>query len=211
MPRPSIGLVKLYLIAGIVLGVVAATLGAAPAWAVAAGVIGPVLPMLAYRFAIGLWSGAWTPSRREEPAGRAEQMSGTEFEDYVARVARAAKLPVIMTPLSGDWGVDLIIGKRPDRLAVQCKRVSRPVGPGAVQEVVAGASMQGCTRTMVITNNEFTPAARTLAQNHGCHLVCGAQLPQLRRLLREATRPVALNSARRAPPPPQGRSPRDPP
>ena len=31
------------------------------------------------------------------------------------------------------------VGHRPNRLAVQCKRLSRPVGAGAVQEVVAGA------------------------------------------------------------------------
>ncbi len=116
-------------------------------------------------------------------------MSGTQFEDYVANVARGCGLPVIMTPLSGDWGVDLIVGARPNRLAVQCKRSARPVGPAAVQEVVAGAPMQNCVQTMVVTNNDFTPAARALAALHGCHLVTGAQLPQLRALLRSAAGP----------------------
>ena len=101
-------------------------------------------------------------------------MSGTEFEDHVARIARSCGVPVIMTSVTGDWGVDLIVGKRPDRLAMQCKRQSRPVGAGAVQEVVAGAPMQDCTKTMVVTNHEFTPAARKLAELHGCELVGGA-------------------------------------
>ena len=35
---------------------------------------------------------------------------------------------------------------RPDRLAIQCKRHARPVGAGAVQEVVAGAPMQDARR-----------------------------------------------------------------
>ncbi len=92
-----------------------------------------------------------------------------------------------MTPLTGDWGVDLIVGHRPDRLAVQCKRLSRPVGAGAVQEVVAGAPMQDCTQTMVVTNHEFTPAARKLAELHGCELVGGADLPRLRSTIRRLT------------------------
>ncbi|MGB0437599.1 MAG: restriction endonuclease, partial [Mycobacterium sp.] len=76
---------------------------------------------------------------------------------------------------------------RPNRLAVQCKRRARPVGAGAVQEVVAGAPMQGCTATMVVTNNGFTPAARKLADLHGCELVGGAELPRLRSTIRRLT------------------------
>ena len=89
-----------------------------------------------------------------------------------------------MTSLTGDWGVDLIVGHRPNRLAIQCKRQSRPVGAGAVQEVVAGAPMQDCTRTMVVTNNEFTAAAHKLAERHGCQLVGGADLDRLRSIIR---------------------------
>ena len=107
----------------------------------------------------------------------------------MAHIARKCGLPVMMTPLTGDWGVDLIVGHRPNRIAVQCKRLSRPVGAGAVQEVVAGAPMQDCTRTMVVTNNEFTPAARKLAELHGCELVGGADLPRLKSILRRAASP----------------------
>lgn len=143
---------------------------------------------LAPRFLSGALRGAATAGAAEQPT---TVMSGVEFEDYVARVARSAGVPVIMTPLSGDWGVDLILGRRPDRVAVQCKRLGRPVGPGAVQEVVAGAPMQDCTRTMVVSNQEFTPAARRLAKQHGCVLVGGSQLPQLRSEIRRVTSGVS--------------------
>ena len=102
---------------------------------------------------------------------------------------------VIVSSVTGDWGVDIIVGKRPDRLAIQCKRRSRPVGPGAVQEVVAGAPMQDCAKTMVVTNHEFTPAARKLAELHGCELVGRAELPRLRstiRRLTESSKPTTL-------------------
>ncbi|MFN8227904.1 MAG: restriction endonuclease [Mycobacterium sp.] len=188
---------RAYLVAGLVAAVAVCATGAGWPWALAAFVLTPMLPM----FVKGAWTGVRTPSRREDAAGRAEVMSGTQFEDYVANVARGCGLPVIMTPLSGDWGVDLIVGSRPNRLAVQCKRSARPVGPAAVQEVVAGAPMQDCAQTMVVTNNEFTPAARALADLHGCHLVTGGQLPQLRALLRgvvprSVPRPVRQSASR---------------
>ncbi len=192
-------MLKAYLLVGVIAALsVWAAVGSA-GWALAAGAVAPALPVLLWRFATGVWTGARTPSRCEDAAGRAEVMSGTQFEDYVAGVARSCGLPVIMTPLSGDWGVDLIVGRRPNRLAVQCKRAGRPVGPAAVQEVVAGAPMQDCAQTMVITNNDFTPAARKLAELHGCHLIGGAQLPQLRALLRRAVAGPAPESIQRAP------------
>ena len=129
-------------------------------------------------------AGMRTPSRRENPI---DDMSGTEFEDYVARIARSCGVPVIMTELTGDWGVDLIVGTRPNRVAIQCKRFARPVGSGAIQEVVAGAPMHDCTHTMVVTNNEFTPAARKLAAQHDCTLVSGVELTRLRGLIRQLT------------------------
>jgi len=177
---------KLLLLVGVLVAVGVFALGVGAGWSLTLGICVPALAVLLPRFVAGALAGARTPSAREDAAGRAQGMSGTEFEDYVATVARTSGLPVIMTPLSGDWGVDLIVGRRPDRLAIQCKRVSRPVGPAAVQEEVAGAPMHDCTRTMVVTNHGFTAAARTLAELHGCVLVDGTQLPRLRSVIRAA-------------------------
>lgn len=167
---------RTYVALAVVAGVAAHLLGAAAPWAIAVGAVAPIVVAAIPRFLVGAVRGAATPSTAEQPA---EAMSGTEFEDHVARIARRCGIPVIMTPVTGDWGVDLIVGRRPDRLAIQCKRQSRPVGAGAVQEVVAGAPMQDCTQTMVVTNHGFTPAARKLAELHGCVLIGGAELPRL--------------------------------
>ncbi|CAN5335422.1 restriction endonuclease [soil metagenome] len=175
--------VKVCALVGLLAGIAAYASGIGSWWSLTVAVSVPATLLLAPRFLGGAVAGARTPGARERPT---EAMSGTEFEDYVAHVARTCGVPVIMTPLSGDWGVDLIIGNRPDRLAVQCKRLGRPVGPGAVQEVVAGATMQGCTRTMVVSNQGFTPAARKLADHHGCALVGGPDLLRLRSAIREA-------------------------
>lgn len=175
---------KLYLAAAIAVGVAVFAVGATPMWSALTAAVTPLILWAAPRFVLGTIVGAATPGSGEDHAAA---MSGTEFEDYVARIARSAGVSVIMTSVTGDWGVDLIVGTRPNRLAIQCKRRSRPVGASAVQEVVAGAPMQDCTRTMVVTNHEFTPAARKLAELHGCELVGGVDLPRLRATIRRLT------------------------
>ncbi|MCV7023389.1 restriction endonuclease [Mycolicibacterium novocastrense] len=180
--------VKLYLAAAGAVGVGAWLLGAAPQWSLALGLVAPLVLAALPRFLAGTLVGVSTPGAREDVTAA---MSGSEFEDHVARVARSCGAPVIMTAITGDWGVDIIVGKRPDRLAIQCKRQSRPVGASAVQEVVAGAPMQDCTKTMVVTNHEFTAAARKLAELHGCELVGGADLPRLRSTIRRLLEPSA--------------------
>lgn len=184
---------KLLVAFGVTAGITAYLAGAQPVWSLLVAVLAPAVVAAAPRFLVATVVGAATPGDHE--LKRASTMSGTEFEDYIAHIARSAGVPVIMTSISGDWGVDLIVGHRPNRLAVQCKRHSRPVGAGAVQEVVAGAPMQDCTRTMVVTNHEFTPAARKLAQLHGCELVSGAELPRLRSTIRRLTEPSEPTSS----------------
>jgi restriction system protein len=176
-----------YVAVGVASGAAAHLLGLNISWSVAIGLVAPILLASAPEFLLATVKGAFTPGPRE--ATRESAMTGMEFEDHVARIARGCGVPVIMTAVTGDWGVDLIVGNRPDRVAVQCKRQSRPVGAGAVQEVVAGAPMHGCTKTMVVTNHEFTPAAVKLAELHGCELVGGSELPRLRSIVRRLTEP----------------------
>jgi restriction system protein len=73
-------------------------------------------------------------------------MPGTEFERYIAARFRADGWSVSFTPGSGDYGVDIIVQKDGTRVAVQCKRQSKPVGVSAIQQVVAGAMHDQCTK-----------------------------------------------------------------
>ena len=180
---------KLYLAAAAAAGIAAFLLGAGPIWSLAIGMLAPMFVAAAPSFLHGTFAGLRTA--KDLPA----EMSGIEFEDHIAHIARSCGVPVIMTSLTGDWGVDIIVGKRPNRLAIQCKRQSRPVGTAAIQEVVAGAPMQDCTKTMVVTNHEFTPAARKLAELHGCELVGRAELPRLRSTIRRLAVPSEPTSA----------------
>ena len=100
-----------------------------------------------------------------------DEMSGVEFEEFVAAQLRTAGWSVTHTASTGDYGVDLIAKRAGIRMAVQCKRLTKPVGVAAVQQVVAGALHHGCNQTVVVTNRAFTKAARQLATTHRCRLV----------------------------------------
>lgn len=100
-----------------------------------------------------------------------DEMNGVEFEDYVAARLRRAGWQVEFTPAVGDYGVDLIAEKEGQRAAVQCKRHGKAIGVAAVQQVVSGARHHSCTRSIVVSNQDFTSAAKQLANTHGCQLI----------------------------------------
>lgn len=113
-----------------------------------------------------------------------DAMTGLDFENYVAARLRAAGYRVALTEVTGDFGVDLIAWRAGERIAIQCKRHGRRIGAAAVQQVVAGALLHGCTSTMVVSNQEFTRAAIQLARVHSCELIGRQRLPKWARRFR---------------------------
>jgi restriction system protein len=123
--------------------------------------------------AVGLFLAVWLARERRPDTGMAaiDAMTGTEFEDYVAARMQRAGWRITFTPASGDYGVDLIARRDDKSVAVQCKRLGKPVGIGAVQQVVSGARHHDCTKSIVVSNQEFTDAAKRLAYTHNCQLI----------------------------------------
>jgi restriction system protein len=112
------------------------------------------------------------PLRRSDASMTAiDAMTGTDFENYVAARLRRAGWQVTFTSVTGDYGVDLIAERDGKSVAIQCKRHGNSVGVAAVQQVVAGARHHGCTKSIVVSNQEFTRAAKQLAFTHGCQLI----------------------------------------
>jgi restriction system protein len=105
-----------------------------------------------------------------------DEMSGVEFEEFVAAQLRTRGWAVTHTAGAGDYGVDLVAQKDGVRMAIQCKRLAKAVGVAAVQQVVSGALHHGCNQTVVVTNQGFTKAAHRLATTHRCRLVGREQL-----------------------------------
>ncbi len=109
-----------------------------------------------------------------------DAMSGEDYERFCAQLLRDLGWRCTMTPPSGDQGVDIIVtSKDGRRIAVQCKKLSSPVGNAAVQEVSAGREYHEASAAVVVSNASFTPAARQLAQQCGVLLLHHEELPEL--------------------------------
>ena len=94
-----------------------------------------------------------------------DEMSGKQFEEYVAKQLReAGRSDVSITPVTGDHGVDIIGVHSSVKFAIQCKRYKASVNTKAVQEVYAGKDFYDADRAVVITNSTFTTKAKEMAE-----------------------------------------------
>lgn len=96
-----------------------------------------------------------------------DDMTGEEFEDWLAVLFRRAGWRVRHTATTGDFGADLLIGRDGEEWVVQAKRQARPVGVAAVQQAAAARPHYDADGAMVVTNTTFTAQAVTLADSAG--------------------------------------------
>lgn len=100
----------------------------------------------------------------KELTKKIDSMDGYEFEHYLKELFHLKDYKVKSTPLSNDQGADLLLNKNNEKIVVQAKRYSKPVGNKAVQEVIAAKHYYNCSKAIVITNNTFTRSAKQLAK-----------------------------------------------
>lgn len=116
----------------------------------------------------------WQRERKSKQVDQIEyesNMSGLEFEQLVKSKLEEQGFIVTATPVSGDQGVDLLLASDEQVIAVQCKRSASSIGNSAVQQVVAGKAHYGADEAWVVSDAEFTAAARRLASTNDVRLV----------------------------------------
>lgn len=94
-------------------------------------------------------------------------IDGEEFETILFNRFKSMGFTVYYTPVSGDFGADLIVETDNNTVVIQVKRYNfkqgRSVGVKAVQEVLGAIVYYRANRGLVITNAVFTGAAKELA------------------------------------------------
>lgn len=100
-------------------------------------------------------------------------MSPSEYESHVGQIfSQRGFGNVRVMGGTGDFGADVLCTDTGgQKVCVQCKKYSKPVGVSAVQEVIGARGFYGCQRAIVATTTGFTPAARQLAGKNGVELV----------------------------------------
>ncbi|MHB8070617.1 MAG: restriction endonuclease [Candidatus Cryosericum sp.] len=99
-----------------------------------------------------------------------DAMEGTRFEEFLAELFSHLGYRIQLVGNSHDFGADLVLTSRRQRIVVQAKRYGGSVGIAAVQEVLGAVQYYHGTRGMVVTNSGFTESARELAARSGVDL-----------------------------------------
>jgi restriction system protein len=100
-----------------------------------------------------------------------DNMTGIQFEHYVAKLLTHQGYKAQVTVASRDFGIDVIAQKQAVKYAIQVKRQVKNISRRAVSDAVAGKFHYNCTSAMVVTNVFFTSGAQELAKSTGCRLV----------------------------------------
>lgn len=111
------------------------------------------------------------PTTSVEIAKSLQKLSGAEFEEYVANVFRKKGYQVEITNISGDHGIDLLMQKGKEKIAVQCKRWSDPVGEGVVRDFYGSLLHQGAKLGCIIATTTYSDHAKEFAQGKPIKLI----------------------------------------
>jgi HJR/Mrr/RecB family endonuclease len=114
---------------------------------------------------------------------RIEQEDGVAFEDRCEAELASHGWRTERTPVTGDFGADILAYRGVHSVAIQCKRYASPVGNGAVQEAFSARSHYQTRSAAVIAINGFTKAAQISAERLSVALLDFNDLPILEQRL----------------------------
>jgi len=112
------------------------------------------------------WRGYRSPDLLE-----IDNMTGLEFERYVASMLRSHGYTHVRLTEEYDLGVDIIAEKQGIKWGIQVKRYSGLVKADAVRQVVTALKFYKCDQSMVVTNSYFSNVAKRLADSNDCVVI----------------------------------------
>ncbi len=116
-----------------------------------------------------------------------ERLRPIDFEIYCASLLKKGGWTARLTKASGDQGIDIIAERDGIKLVVQVKKSSSPVGNKAVQEAIAGRTFVNADAACVVSNADFTPAAKELANVSSVKLLHHSELTRLKIVRKQAS------------------------
>lgn len=99
------------------------------------------------------------------------QLNGYQFEQEVASLFRKKGYDATVTKGSGDGGVDVILTKYNERIAVQCKAHSNPVGPAVIRDLYGTMTSGGYTKAILVSKSGFTKGVYEFAEGKPIELM----------------------------------------
>ncbi|MBI78653.1 MAG: hypothetical protein CMM53_12930 [Rhodospirillaceae bacterium] len=109
-------------------------------------------------------------SRKTTTGTRSNADKGRDFELVCIEILRSKGWTATGTSSSGDQGADIIAGRGPIKLVIQCKDYEGNVGNSAVQEVHAAKTYYDASLAAIVCTKNYTKSAQVLAKNLGVSL-----------------------------------------
>lgn len=99
-----------------------------------------------------------------------DKMSGKQFEEFLLAHFKNLGYKGHTTPITNDYGADLVVEKDKERIVIQAKRWQSKVKIEAIQQIAAAIQYYKANKGMVITNSFFTKNAVQLAESNNIEL-----------------------------------------
>ncbi|MBQ9852775.1 MAG: restriction endonuclease [Ruminiclostridium sp.] len=85
-----------------------------------------------------------------------DSMDGHQFEKAIASLYQKQGYSTIVSKAGGDGGIDIILTHGTERIAVQCKAHSKPVGPAVARDLYGTMISGNFSKAILISKNGFT-------------------------------------------------------
>ena len=100
-------------------------------------------------------------------------MTPEQYEKFIGEKFKEKGYEVLISPLSNDWGLDVIAIKGQEKLGIQAKMYgdsNRKVNRSAIMELASAARYQDCTKAILATNGEVMSDAIKVAEKLGVEI-----------------------------------------
>lgn len=109
--------------------------------------------------------------QRKNDIAHWNKLGGHEFEASVASLFRSIGFTATVSRRGGDGGIDIILEKPGRKIAVQCKRYKKSVGPHVIRDLWGTMNVNGYDEGCIVTTTGFTSGVKSFALNKNVHLV----------------------------------------
>lgn len=99
------------------------------------------------------------------------QLTGAQFEQAVANLLRQVGFGAEVSRQGGDGGIDIVLSKGSRRIAVQCKRYSKAVGPHVIRDLWGTMNHRGFNEGCIVTTTGFTKGVKDFALGRKIYLI----------------------------------------
>lgn len=110
-------------------------------------------------------------------------LDGYDFEYLISALYNEMGYQTEVTKRSGDGGVDVkaekeSIGEK-EKLLIQCKRYTDPVGQPAIRDLYGASSDAKANKGVLVTTSNFTKPAKEFASRNNIELINGKEVNEL--------------------------------